>query len=154
MIEQKNKSKIYLFIIGILLLTNIVLLVFLQQEPKRNFHQDRKAYIAAFLKDEIGFDQQQLQQFDTLSTHHRETMGRMWEKARGSKSEQFRQLAAGKFTDSAINAVAEQSANKQKGVELIMCTHLRNIRMLCKPEQLPKFDSLFGKVLSLSLIHI
>ncbi|MEO6723487.1 MAG: Spy/CpxP family protein refolding chaperone [Ferruginibacter sp.] len=146
MVEQKIRSKIYLLIIGILLLTNILLLVFLRQQPTQNFHQDRRAYIAAFLKDEIGFDQQQLQQFDTLSKNHRERMSRIWEKGRGSKGEQFRQLAAGNFTDSVINAVAEQSANKQKAVEVIMCTHLRNIRTLCKPEQLSKFDSLFGKV--------
>ena len=148
MIEQKNKSKIYLLIIGVLLITNIVLLSFLQQEPKQNSRQDRKAYIAAFLKEEIGFDEQQLQAFDTLSTRHREKVSSIWEKARASKGEQFGQLVAGDFTDSAINAVAEQSADKQKAVEVIMCTHLKNIRMLCKPAQLPKFDSLFGKALN------
>jgi periplasmic protein CpxP/Spy len=150
MLQQQNKSKIFLFIIGILLLTNFVLLFFFLQEPKKDSHLDRRAYIAAFLKDEIGFDQNQLKQFDTLSSHHRENMKNIWDKTRIPKGEQFRQLAAGQFTDSAIDAVAEQSAKRQKTVELMMCAHLKNIRLLCKPEQLPKFDSLFGEALNKS----
>ena len=148
MLQQKSNSKIFLLIIGILLITNIALLSFLLREPKKTSRQDRRAYIAAFLKNDIGFDEQQLQQFDTLSTHHRENMSSVWEKARGSKGEQFRQLLAGNFTDSAVDAVAEQSARKQKSIEVMMCSHLKNIRLLCKPEQLAKFDSLFPKVLN------
>ena len=150
MLQSQNKSKVFLFIIGILLLTNFALLFFFLQEPKRDSHLDRRAYIAAFLKNEIGFDQNQLQRFDTLSAHHRENMKGVWDKTRIPKGEQFRQLVAGQFTDSAINAVAEQSANRQKTVEVMMCTHLKNIRSLCKPEQLSKFDALFGDALNKS----
>jgi hypothetical protein len=150
MLQQQNKSKVFLFIIGILLLTNFALLFFFLKEPKRDSHLDRRAYIAAFLKDEIGFDQNQLQRFDTLSAHHRENMKTAWDKTRIPKGEQFRQLVAGEFSDSAINSVADQSARRQKTVELMMCTHLRNIRLLCKPEQLQKFDSLFGEALNKS----
>jgi hypothetical protein len=44
--------------------------------------------------------------------------------------------------------VADQSAASQKMMELQMFNHLKNVRMLCKPEQLPKFDSLFVKILN------
>jgi hypothetical protein len=61
MLQQKSNSKIFLLIIGILLITNIALLSFLLRGAKENFRQDRRAYIAAFLKNDIGFDEQQLQ---------------------------------------------------------------------------------------------
>ena len=67
---------------------------------------------------------------------------------RSTKEKQFKELAAVNFSDSAMNAVADRSAATQKTMELKMFNHLRNIRLLCKPEQLPKFDSLFGKVLN------
>ena len=64
------------------------------------------------------------------------------------KEQQFKELATADFSDSAMNGLAEQSATVQKTMELRMFNHLRKIRLLCTPEQLPKFDSLFGKVFS------
>ena len=72
----------------------------------------------------------------------------MFESHRASKDKQFKELAAGNFSDSVINRVADQSAGSQKIMELQMFNHLKNIRMLCTPEQLPKFDSLFVKILN------
>ena len=67
---------------------------------------------------------------------------------RSIKEKQFKELAAANFNDSAMNSIAERSAASQKAMELRMFNHLRKIRLLCKPEQLPKFDSLFSKVLN------
>lgn len=151
MINSTNKSKVLLLIIAILVIANIVMLSFFlqkKQAPRQSSRPDRKAYISAFLKEDIGFDQQQLQQFDTLSNRHRKNMGAMFDKIRSNKAEQFRQLVNGNFTDSAINAVADHSVSMQKEMELRMLTHIRKVRSLCKPEQVAKFDSDFGKVLA------
>ena len=151
MINTTNKSKVLLLIIAILVIANIAMLSFVLQKkdpPKQPSRPDRKAYIAAFLKDDIGFDQQQLQEFDTLSNRHRINMGIMFDKIRNNKSDQFRQLVNGNFTDSAINAVADQSGTRQKEIEIRMFNHIRNIRLLCKPGQVAGFDSGFGKILA------
>ena len=152
MINKENRSKVYLVIIAILVVANISLLAFFlpkKETPKKEFSRpDRSAYIAAFLQKEVGFDAQQLKQYDTLSATHKEKMSSIFSKMKGNKGEQFRQLVAGGFTDSAINAVADKSRDAQKSAEIIMLTHMRNIRMICTPEQLPKFDSLFVKVLN------
>ena len=149
MMITENRSKVFLLIIGILVVTNIVLISFLlqkKQPAKQTQHQDRKAYISSFLKSEIAFDQQQLLRYDTLSDQHRQKMKNTFDKTRQSKSEQFSQLVSGGFTDSVIYTVAEKSAAAQKAMEVIQLNHLRNIRLLCRPEQLPNFDSSFGKV--------
>lgn len=151
MINTTNKSKVLLLIIAILVIANIAMLSFVlgkKDAPKQTSRPDRKAHISAFLKDEIGFDQQQLQQFDTLSNRHRKNMGLMFDKIRNNKTDQFRQLVIGNFTDSAINSIAEQSITNQKAMEIRMLTHIRNVRLICKPGQVAKFDSGFGKILA------
>jgi Spy/CpxP family protein refolding chaperone len=151
MINKQNRSKVFLSIIGILLIANIVMLSFfiMKRDPgKPERRPDRKAIIGNFLKKEIGFNQAQLQQYDTLSDKHRESIKKMFDSLRSSKDNQFRQMTSGNFSDSVLNSVADQSAYSQKIMELQMFSHLKSIRMLCTAEQLPKFDSLFVKVLN------
>ena len=151
MINKQNRSKVFLAIIGILLVANIAMVSFFllkKDGGKREKRPDRKTMIAGFLKNEIGFSAAQLQQYDTLSDNHRESIKDMFDSLKSSKDKQFKQLAAGNFSDSVINIVADQSAVSQKIMELNMFNHLKNVRLLCKPEQLPKFDSLFVKILN------
>jgi periplasmic protein CpxP/Spy len=151
MINTQNRNKVFISIIIMLMIANIILVaLFLLKNDggRRDKHQDRQAMIAGFLKSEIGFSTTQLQQYDKLSNKHRENIKAMFDSLKSSKDKQFKQLAAGNFTDSVMNSVAGQSAVSQKMMELQMFNHLKNIRMLCTPEQLPKFDSLFVKVLN------
>ena len=151
MINKQNRSKVFIAIIGILLFANIALVSFFLLKKNGGRHEkrpDRKAMISAFLKNEIGFDTVQLKQYDTLSDRHKENMKKMMDSLRTPKDQQFKELAAANFSDSTMNSLAEQSATVQKAMEQRMFNHLRKIRMLCTPEQLPKFDSLFGKVFS------
>ena len=72
----------------------------------------------------------------------------MFDSSRSTKDKQFKELTAADFSDSVMNSIADRSAAVQKNIELKMFNHLKNIRLLCKPEQLPKFDSLFVKILN------
>lgn len=149
MINKQNKSKALLAIIGILLIANIGLVLFLLlKKEERHEKPDRKVVIGNFLKQEIGFDTAQLSQYNQLSDTHRENMKAFMDSLRNSKEKQFKELAAADFTDSAMNIIAEQSAANQKLMELRMFGHLKKIRMLCTAQQRPAFDSLFGKLLN------
>ena len=145
-----TKSKLYLLIIGILLVSNIVMLfVFLgnKDEGKKGNHgPDRGAMMKEFLEKEIGFNQQQLQQYDTLSKQHKEKMKADFDALKSNKELQFKELGTKGFTDSAINDVVSRTAEKQKSMELQMLNHFAAIRKICTPEQQPKFDSLFYKI--------
>lgn len=149
MINNQNKSKIFLLIIAILFIANMAMLAFFLQKKgsdKQGGHQDRKAVIGNFLQKEIGFNSRQLIQYDTLSNRHRDKIRGLFENARNNKIEQFKQLVAGNFSDAVVNMVADQSAATQKNIEVNMFNHIKSIRLLCTPGQLPKFDSLFIKV--------
>ena len=150
MINKQNRSKVFLTIIGILLVANIAMVSFflLKKDTKREKRPDRKAIIANFLKTEIGFDTAQLQQYDTLSNRHREIMKKMFDSSRITKDNQFKELTTANFSDSAMNNIADRSAAFQKAMELRTFNHFKKIRLLCTPEQQPKFDSLFDKVLN------
>lgn len=151
MIKEQNRSKVLITIIGILLVANIALVsffLFKNDGIKHEKRSDRITMITNFLKKEIGFSADQLQQYDTLSNKHRENMKAMFDSLRSSKGKQFKQLTAGDFSDSVINRVADQSALSQKLMELHMFNHLKSIRNLCTSSQLPKFDSLFVKILN------
>lgn len=149
MINDQNRHKVFLVIIAVLLLTNIGMLVFLLQgkeTPKQADQPDKKAFIVNLLQEEIGFDQQQLSAYDTLSNQHRERMGKLFEQLRKKKAEKFRLLAAADFADSAISHAAAESAASQEIIDVSMYHHCKNIRQLCSSSQRPKFDSLFVKV--------
>jgi periplasmic protein CpxP/Spy len=151
MINTQNRNKIFIAIIVMLVIANIILVsLFLMQKDggRHDKHQDRQTMIANFLKTEIGFSAAQLQRYNSLGNNHRKNIKAMFDSLKSSKDKQFKQLAAGDFADSVMNSVADQSAVSQKTMELQMFNHLKSIRMLCTAEQLPKFDSLFVKVLN------
>ncbi|WP_301922383.1 hypothetical protein [Ferruginibacter sp.] len=147
----KPNNKILLLIIGILLVTNIsMLLFFINGRPaeRRGMRAERKAMMTTFLQKEIGFSPQQLQQYDSLNALHRSKVKTMFEYAGKEKENQFKQLAASNFSDSSINITAGLTAGKQKEIEVEIFINIKKIRTICTPEQQPKFDSLFYPMLN------
>lgn len=149
MTNTSNQRKIFLTIIAILLLANIALIGFIlksngpHEQEKR---PDKKEQITNFLKTEIGFSPQQLQQFDSLNQRHREQNGGLYDSARNNKTAQLHLLAAANYSDEAIEAAIEKSCTVQKPVEREMLLYIKNIRQLCTPAQQPSFDSLYVKI--------
>ena len=145
------KSKLYLLVIVILLISNMILLYFLFENKKsedRKGSHDREARIKEFLKKDIGFDPEQIKQLDTVNRLHKEKMKAAFDSLRGNKEQQFRELGKGGFNDSVISGIISQYAEKQKTMEWQMYHHFSTIRKLCKEKQLARFDSLFYKVWS------
>lgn len=144
--STQPKSKILLIAIGILLVANLVLLCFfIANKPteKRGIRGDRKAMMTAFLKNDISFNPQQLQQYDTLSQVHHTKIKALFDEAENDKEKQFKQMTSDDFSDSAISNTATLFADKQKQIQTVMFKHFKDVRNLCTPQQQPKFDLLF-----------
>ncbi|MDN3658229.1 Spy/CpxP family protein refolding chaperone [Ferruginibacter paludis] len=149
--NTKPNNKLLLLIIGFLLVTNIVMLVFLlngRPSERRNMRAERKVMMTTFLQKEIGFSQNQLTQYDSLTERHKRKVRSMFEAARKDKEGQVKQLSADNFSDSSINTIAGIASMKQKEMEVEMFTHFKAVRSICTPAQLPKFDSLFYTMLN------
>jgi len=149
MTTTNNQRKIFITIIAILLIANIALIGFIlktsgsRESEKR---PDKKEQAANFLRTDIGFGPQQLQQFDSLNKWHREQISSLYDSARNSKTAQLQALARTNFSDTAIEVAINKSCAVQKAVERQMLLYIKNIRQLCTPAQLPAFDSLYVKI--------
>lgn len=147
--STSSKSRILVAAVIFLLLTNIAMLVFFlwgKGPGKKDFHGGREAMMKEFLQKDIGFTQQQLQQYDTLSRQHRENAKAAFDEMRNNREQELRELGRNGFSDSAIGLAAGKSSTMQKEMVEKMLLHFKDIRKLCTPEQQPKFDSLFYKI--------
>jgi Spy/CpxP family protein refolding chaperone len=151
--STQAKSKLYLLIIGILLITNAVMLFFFLKEkpggdkPPR-IESDRRKMMRNFLQKEIGFDTVQIQQYDTLSKLFKEKNKADMDTLKANKEQQFKVLGTSKFNEAIIDSMAARSAENQKLMELRMLNHFAAIRKLCTPDQVIKFDTSFYKMWS------
>lgn len=141
---NSSKNKVLLFLVGILLLTNIMLLVFFvgKKEPDRprSGRSDRSSAVREFLKDSIGFNDQQLAQYDQLRQQNREAMKPLFEDLGNAKLSYYRYISQPN-ADSASHSAAAAIGEKQKTLDMAFFKHFRQIRGLCTAEQLPKYDS-------------
>lgn len=151
MINHSPKSKRLLLFIGILLLSNLVLLsLMLINKPlsKKELNAEKKAAMTSFLKNEIGFTEQQLQAYDSLGKQHRLAIKHKGEAMKLLKEQQFKMLATENFTDSAIAKVASLNAANQEAIETAIWQYYRSLHRLCTPQQRPRFDALFYGMLN------
>ena len=148
--STQTKSKLFLLIIAILLISNMGMLYFLlnKDDGKKTLPKGRDFIAKEFLQKEVGFTEGQMQQYDTLAKMHREKMKGTFEEMRNSKEQQFKELGRHAFSDSAIAEAVTQSVEKQKLMELQFYNHMLEVRKICSAEQLSKFDSLFYKMWS------
>lgn len=149
--NTQPKNKILIIIIGILLIANIVTLSLLlmgKKDQAKPARADKKAQIVAFLKDDVGFTQAQLNQYDTLSKEHRSNMKSLFDDMGAGREGIFKQLSSQSFSDSAVDNAAKAIAEQQNAFEIIMLRHLKDIRNICTPEQRPIFDSGFYKIIA------
>lgn len=149
--STQAKSKMFLLIIVVLLISNFGMLYLLtshKDQPNKGRGRGWDTMLKEFLQKDIGFSAAQLQQYDTLSKQQKEEMKGYFSGMKTRKEEQLKNLGTKAFSDSSISEAVQQSGENQKIMELKMLTNLAAIRKLCTADQLPKFDSLIYKAWS------
>ena len=150
-----SKNKILLFLVGILLVTNIALVVFFVNKGKPEDKQhgnsgnrtNRSAMMRNYLKDTLGFNDQQLGQFDRMREQHDENIKPLFEELRQAKVTFYTMLKDSATADSVSNAAAVNIGEKQKQVDLAFYNHFRDVRALCTPAQQAGYDSLIQQII-------
>ena len=147
MSTSRNKSLI--FIIAVLLLTNIAVLGYFlwYKKPIKPPRGERKPGIETPLQDEVGFNEDQMVQYRQYRDEQMKALKPMFDDMRKTKDSLFRMISNENANDSIVNSIAEATAQKQKAIDLRMYTHFKRIRGLCKPEQLSKYDSLIQRMM-------
>ena len=144
-----SKTRALVAAVIFLLLTNIAVLVFFlccKGPGRKQFHGGRDGVMKEFLQKEVGFSASQISLYDSLSKKNRENIRKRFDDMRNIKMEQFKQLGRNGFSDTAMSKAASESAEMQGKMELNLIMQIDDIRKLCTPDQLPKFDSGFYKI--------
>lgn len=145
MSNPRNRN--LLIIIGVLLLTNIAVLIYFlgQKGENKSVHdnaKNNKGFVAEMLQKEVGFTEEQTAEYKKLKEKQREIIRPMYDDMRNAKDSLFRLLSYPATSDSVLKAMAEAIAQKQKALDLQTFNYFKTLRTLCTPEQLPKYDSM------------
>lgn len=150
MITDSNKKyRALIFIIIFLLATNIVMLILLmsQDPPNKDEHDSGQSRLSVMLKNEVGFSETQLQQYQAFRNAQQQNVKPLFENIRKLKQNFYDQLSR-EVSDSALNQSASKIGELQKQIDLQMFTYFKNIRNICTPAQLPKYDSAIQQVVT------
>lgn len=143
----KNRSLVSIIIF--LLISNITILIFFLclSDGRKGFHgkEDRNT-VSVFLQKEIGFNKQQMDEYQKLRATHMQSVKPLFNDIRSAKESFYNLLYINNVADSTVNKAAAVIGEKQMVLDMQMFSLFKNVRNLCTPQELPKFDSLFKKV--------
>lgn len=148
MSSKRNRN--LLVIIGLLLVTNIALLLYMfwwkDGDKNKGRGGDFKDGVSGALQKEVGFSQQQLDEYKKLRSEHWKVSKPMYEKMQKSRDSLFSLVKNPDVSDSSINLAASSIAQQQKEMDLRAFYHFRKVRAICLPEQTARYDSLMKKI--------
>lgn len=133
-----------MFLIGALLVTNLVLIFFFIKG--RGPHHDgppqhRRGGPRDLIIERLHFDDKQIEQFEELIQKHRKDLSENDEALMNIKTSLYSCLKSDTnktVTDSLINAMGVI----QNKIEHIHYSHFEDVKRLCKPEQMKYFNEL------------
>jgi len=141
-----SRNRMLLLIIAILLVTNVAMGLFFF-----NHHcgpEERKTPgFSERLRKEVGFTPAQLKIFEPKKKAFWDAMHRRLEQLKKTKESFYYQMYDSTIADSVIDAKAEVIGQEQKEIDVQVLHHFKDLRKLCTPEQLPKFDSLLPMII-------
>jgi Spy/CpxP family protein refolding chaperone len=145
-----SRNRNLIFIISALLLTNIAVLVYFlwlkHPEAKHGGSEVKKNGMTDKLKEEVGFTNEQVAQYQQLRDEQMTTIHPMFEEMRKAKDSLFRLLSDPNVNDSLVNKATDVIAQKQKILDIQTFNHFKKVRALCTPEQQPKYDSMIQRM--------
>lgn len=107
----------------------------------------REDYIGSFLQKDMKFDTSQMRSYQILKEAHMQKVRPLFDNIRLSKDSFYSLVYTKDINDSLVTVRAAMIGDNQKNLDQSMFQHLKTVRNLCTPEQLPKFDSSFKKVI-------
>jgi hypothetical protein len=143
-----------LVLVAILLLTNIATLsIYWIKKPNHvdgpgRDNGNREKRMGQFLVDQMKFDDTQAAAYwklrDSMIASQRQVVDSM----RNAKKSFFDLLNQPGATDSALIARSNEIAELQKRLDLATFRHFKNVRAICRPDQLEKFDTVIKEIVN------
>lgn len=139
---------------GFLFLTNIILLTLWLRDddrPRRQPDRDSKSghsRFSAFLKNEVKFSDEQIQEYDTMRQAYWRMAKPMLTELNENKMAMFNKVTDDSVTMNQVDSMATALGRKQAELDKAFFNHFREIRSKCNASQRPAFDSSFPSMVN------
>lgn len=143
-----------LVLVAILLLTNIATLsIYWFKKPNHEGgpgHEpgNREKRMGQFMVDQMKFDATQEAAYWKLRDSMIATQRPVVDSMRDAKKNFFDLLNQSDATDSALITRSNEIAGLQKRLDLATFRHFQNVRAICRPDQLQKFDTVIKEIVN------
>jgi protein CpxP len=126
----------------------LVFFFWVKDPIRKNYHGEHAGLgITEFLQKDIGFSAEQLQKFGEMKNAHKEKMKPLFENLSKTKEHFYQLMKDPAVAESTLDSGASVIGQKQKELDLQTFRYFKNLRNLCTPDQLSRFDSLFPNIL-------
>ena len=147
-----TKNKWFLFLLGFLLLANVTLLlsffVFGEKGERKSHNQPPQG--SGYLSKELSFSPEQQSKHKALKEEHFKNIRPLWEEIRLTKDSLYRQLNNPAFDENALQEMTDRLAEKNQLSDQLMFRYFRELRKICTPEQLAKYDTIVPQMVKRS----
>jgi Spy/CpxP family protein refolding chaperone len=147
-----KNNKVLLLVIAALILVNLGLLYYgfidHDKHPGKGpiTREEMMMRTKKKLKEEIGFTDEQLKQYEQLRMTHFDLLDTKFEELGKAKENFLNLLFQSNVSDSAISAASEKICTQQKSIDEQMLRHFISVRQLATEDQRPKMDSFLQKI--------
>jgi hypothetical protein len=142
-----SRNRVLLTFIGILIITNIVVAVLYIRLSKRVEEEHKKPGFTEKLKKEVGFTPEQIAVFEPKKKAFWGKMRSRFDEMKHTKDQFYTYIYDPSIPDSVIESKAEIIGRQQKELDQQVISYFKDVRSLCTPEQMPKFDSLLPSII-------
>lgn len=152
--NRPPRQKWLLILVAILLLTNIATLsIYWFKKPAHEGAPgregaNREKRMGQFMVDQLKFDATQEAAYwklrDSMMTIQKPVM----DSIRNAKKRFFDLLNQSETTDSTLITHSNEIADLQKKLDLVTFRHFQNVRAICRPDQLQKFDTVIKEIVN------
>lgn len=147
---SQTKYKWMVFLVLILLISNMVLAFFLFfANDKREKKKNNPDEWAMKIYNEIGLDTTQITLFKKEKDDFFNTMRPVWNENKKAKDSLYQNLASN-LSDSSVNDLLEKIKTTNHFSDSLTYAHFTKLRALCTPEQQVRFDTIIPKIVSRS----
>lgn len=147
-----NRQKILLIIIGLLILTNLGMLVYFLKDSEKHHHGDNTPPRPRFgetLRTAVGFNDAQVDSFLSLRENHIKNLRPLFDSMAAAKTRFYSHLTSGDTLDEAtIDSLFKPIGYYQFQIDKQVFEYYSTVRTLATPEQQPKMDSLLSSVVN------
>jgi Spy/CpxP family protein refolding chaperone len=148
-----KNNRVLLLVIAALILVNLCLLYygFIDRDKHEGFkgpitREEMMKRTKKKLKEEVGFTDEQLKQYEQLRMTHFDSLDPKFEELGKAKENFLNLLFQSNVSDSAISAASEKICEQQKSIDEQMLRHFMSLRKLATEDQKPKLDSFLQKI--------